>query len=70
MQPAPTPHTVSVGGSSGSRVGFEPLSYAPVHPNEEERSLRDVEIYRAILGLTPPWTLANEEPHGRKKTTV
>src|SRR6266704_3989880 len=33
-------------------------------------ALRDSELYGAILGLTPPWTLANGEPNGRKKTTI
>ena len=23
--------------------------------------MRDIELYRAILGLTPPWTVANVE---------
>src|SRR5881409_2407319 len=48
--------------------GSEPLSYAPVHPNEEDRSPAR---YRTLpLGLTPPWTLANWEPDGRKKTPI
>src|SRR5437667_12757805 len=33
-------------------------------------ALRDSELDRAVLGLTPPWTLANGEPNGRKKTTI
>ena len=50
---------------------MEPLSYAPVHPNEGgSEPCRDSELYRAILGLTPPWKLANGEPNGRKKTTI
>jgi len=39
-------------------------------PTRRIRALRDVELYRAILGLTPPWTLVNGEPDGRKKTTI
>lgn len=30
-------------------------SYAPVG---EDRSMRDIELYRALLGLTAPWTVA------------
>src|SRR5438552_12209285 len=39
-------------------------------PTRRIGALRDVELYRAILGLTPPWTLANGWPDGRKKTTI
>src|SRR5438552_2645933 len=39
-------------------------------PTRRIGALRDVELYRAILGLTPPWTLANGEPDGRKKPTI
>src|SRR5438094_8721496 len=39
-------------------------------PTRRIGALRDVELYRAILGLTPPWTLANWEPDGRKKTPI
>src|SRR6266542_6316381 len=39
-------------------------------PTRRIGALRDVEFYRAILGLTPPWTLANGELDGRKKTTI
>ena len=39
-------------------------------PTRRIGALRDSELYRAILGLTPPWTLANGEPDGRKKTTI
>src|SRR5438034_8260008 len=39
-------------------------------PTRRIGALRDSEPYRAILGLTPPWTLANGEPDGRKKTTI
>src|SRR6266545_5633700 len=39
-------------------------------PTRRIGALRDIELYQAILGLTPPWTLANGEPDGRKKTTI
>src|SRR5207249_6544327 len=39
-------------------------------PTRRIGALRDSEPYRAILGLTAPWTLANGEPDGRKKTTI
>src|SRR5947208_14604212 len=39
-------------------------------PTRRIGALRDVELHRAILGLTPPWTLANGEPDGRKKPTI
>src|SRR6266403_845111 len=39
-------------------------------PTRRIGALRDVVLYRAILGLTPPWTLANGAPDGRKKTTI
>src|SRR5439155_24890511 len=39
-------------------------------PTRRIGALRDVVLYRAILGLTPPWTLANGEPDGRKKTPI
>src|SRR6266498_1665286 len=39
-------------------------------PTRRIGALRDVELCRAILGLTPPWTLENGEPDGRKKTTI
>src|SRR5206468_8507277 len=48
--------------------GFELLSYAPVHPDEEDRS--PARRRTLPVGLTPPWTLANGEPNGRKKTPI
>jgi hypothetical protein len=36
-------------------------SYAPVYPTRRIGATQDIELYRAILGLTLPWMVASVE---------